>query len=155
LNIRALLPISLERLIKILPILALSLCLPAMAQEQNGWQFDSRRADSTVSKTDARQIYAVLLEMFDHWNAHDIEDIWRCTGNHPNSLSLWIPSSLTAGSNSTIPTLNIALPTHCAARNPDSAPAQVSHPEASVSDIELLKKERLRGCTNQSRAEKN
>jgi hypothetical protein len=92
LNIRALLPISLERLIKILPILALSLCLPAMAQEQNGWQFDPRRADSTVSKTDAQQIYAVLLEMFDRWNAHDIE---------------------------------------------------------------LLKKERLRGCTNQSRAEKN
>jgi hypothetical protein len=28
------------------------------------------------------------------------------------------------------------------ARNPDSAPAQVSHPEASVSDSELLKRER-------------
>jgi hypothetical protein len=28
------------------------------------------------------------------------------------------------------------------ARNPDSAPAQVSHPEASVSDTELLKRER-------------
>ena len=33
------------------------------------------------------------------------------------------------------------------ARNPDSAPAHVSHPEASASDGEFLK----RGCTNQSR----
>ena len=33
-------------------------------------------------------------------------------------------------------------PTTAPARNPDSAPAQVSHPEASVSDGELLKRER-------------
>ena len=44
-----------------------------MAQDQNGWQFDSLRADSTVSKTDAQQIYEVLLKMFDRWNARDIE----------------------------------------------------------------------------------
>ena len=54
-------------------ISALSLCLPVMAQEQNGWQFDSLRADSSVSKTDAQQIYEVLLKMLDRWNAHDIE----------------------------------------------------------------------------------
>jgi uncharacterized protein (TIGR02246 family) len=73
LNIRALLPISLGKLIKILAISALSLCLPVMAQEQNGWQFDSLRAVSSVSKTDAQQIYEVLLKMLDRWNAHDIE----------------------------------------------------------------------------------
>ena len=44
-----------------------------MAQVQNGWQFDSLRADSSVSKTDAQQIYEVLLKMLDRWNAHDIE----------------------------------------------------------------------------------
>ena len=44
-----------------------------MAQEQNGWQFDSLRAVSSVSKTDAQQIYEVLLKMLDRWNAHDIE----------------------------------------------------------------------------------
>ena len=44
-----------------------------MAQEQNGWQFDSLRADSSVSKTDAQQIYEVLLKMLDRWNVHDIE----------------------------------------------------------------------------------
>jgi hypothetical protein len=73
LNIRALLPISLGKLIKILAISALSLCLPVMGQEQNGWQFDSLRADSSVSKTDAQQIYEVLLKMLDRWNAHDME----------------------------------------------------------------------------------
>ena len=44
-----------------------------MAQEQNGWQFDSLRANSNVSKSDAQQVYEVLLKMLDRWNAHDIE----------------------------------------------------------------------------------
>ena len=44
-----------------------------MAQEQNGWQFDSLRANSGVSKPDAQQVYDVLLNMLDRWNAHDIE----------------------------------------------------------------------------------
>jgi uncharacterized protein (TIGR02246 family) len=86
LNIRALLPIGLERLIKILAILALFLCLPAMAQEQNGWQFDSLRADSTVSKTDAQQIYAVWLKMLDRWNAHDIEGYLEVYWKSPELL---------------------------------------------------------------------
>ena len=76
-DIRALL----ARLIKILVISALSLCLPAMAQDQSGWQFDSLRVDSTVSKTDAQQIYEVLLKMLDRSNAHDIggylEAYWK------------------------------------------------------------------------------
>ena len=44
-----------------------------MAEEQNGWQFDSLVADPSVSKPDAQQIYDVLLKMLDRWNAHDIE----------------------------------------------------------------------------------
>jgi hypothetical protein len=44
-----------------------------VAQEQNGWQFDSLRANSSVSKSDAQQVYEVLLKMLDRWNAHDIE----------------------------------------------------------------------------------
>jgi uncharacterized protein (TIGR02246 family) len=86
LNIRDLLPISLERLVKILAILALSLCLPAMAQDQNGWQFDSLRADSTVSKTDAQQIYEVLLKMLDRWNAHDLEGYLEVYWKSPELL---------------------------------------------------------------------
>src|ERR1700693_6572972 len=54
-------------------ISALVFCLPVMAQEQNGWQFDSLRANSGVSKPDAQQVYDVLLNMLDRWNAHDIE----------------------------------------------------------------------------------
>ncbi len=37
------------------------------------WQFDSFRANSGVTKSDAQQIYEVLLTMLDRWNAHDIE----------------------------------------------------------------------------------
>jgi uncharacterized protein (TIGR02246 family) len=44
-----------------------------MAQEQNGWQFDSLVPNPGVPKSDAKQIYKVLLKMLDHWNAHDIE----------------------------------------------------------------------------------
>jgi hypothetical protein len=59
--------------VKIAAISALSFCPPVMAQEQNGWQFDSLRANSSVSKSDPQQVYEVLLKMLDRWNAHDIE----------------------------------------------------------------------------------
>jgi uncharacterized protein (TIGR02246 family) len=62
-----------ETLVKISAISALSFALPVMAQERNGWQFDSLQADSTASKPDAQQVYEVLLRMLDRWNAHDIE----------------------------------------------------------------------------------
>jgi uncharacterized protein (TIGR02246 family) len=64
------LPKRFVTLIKISAILALSFCAPVMAQEQNGWQFDSLRANS---KSDAQAVYEVLLKMLDRWNAHDIE----------------------------------------------------------------------------------
>jgi len=44
-----------------------------MAQARNGGQFDSFRANSSISKPDAEQVYEVLLKMLDRWNAHDIE----------------------------------------------------------------------------------
>jgi len=62
-----------ETCAKIVAISALSFCLPVMAQEHNGWQFDSLRVNSSVSKSDAQQVYEVLLKMLDRWNAHDIE----------------------------------------------------------------------------------
>jgi hypothetical protein len=43
-----------------------------MAQEQNGWQFDSQHANSSVFKPDVQQVYEILLKMLDRWNAHDI-----------------------------------------------------------------------------------
>ncbi len=54
-------------------IAALSFGLPAAAQEQTAWQFDSLRANASISKSDAQQVYEVLLKMLDRWNAHDIE----------------------------------------------------------------------------------
>ena len=66
-------PKRFEIFIKIAVISALSFCLPGMAQDQNGWQFDSLRANLSVSKSDAQQVYEVLLKMLDRWNAHDIE----------------------------------------------------------------------------------
>jgi hypothetical protein len=62
-----------ETYAKIVAISALSFCLPVMAQEYKGWQFDSLRMNSSVSKSDAQQVYEVLLKMLDSWNAHDIE----------------------------------------------------------------------------------
>jgi uncharacterized protein (TIGR02246 family) len=44
-----------------------------MAQEQNGWVFDSLGANRGAPKSDAQQVYEVLLKMLDRWNAHDIE----------------------------------------------------------------------------------
>jgi hypothetical protein len=67
------LPKRFETFMQILAISALSFCLPVMAQEQIGWQFDSLHPNSIVSKPDAQQVYEVLLKMLDRWNAHDIE----------------------------------------------------------------------------------
>ena len=54
-----------ETYAKIAAISALSFCLPVMAQEYQGWQFDSLRVNSSVSKSDAQQVYEVLLKMLD------------------------------------------------------------------------------------------
>jgi len=59
--------------VHILAISALSFCLSVKAQERDGWQFDSLRANASVPKADAQQVYKVLLKMLDRWNAHDIE----------------------------------------------------------------------------------
>jgi len=67
------LPKRLETFIELFAISAFFFCLPVMAQEQNGWHFDSLRANSSLSKPDAQQAYEVLLKMLDSWNAHDIE----------------------------------------------------------------------------------
>ena len=59
--------------IRIAQILIFCGCLPVMAQEKNGWQFDSLGANSGATESDAQQVYEVLLKMLDRWNAHDIE----------------------------------------------------------------------------------
>ena len=58
--------------IKIMAISALSFCLPVMAQEQNGWQFDSLGSESDSTRPDVQRVCEVVLKMLDRWNAHDI-----------------------------------------------------------------------------------
>jgi hypothetical protein len=60
--------------------------LPVIAQEQNGWQLDSLHASSSASKSDAQQVYGVLLKMLDRWNAHDIEGHLEAYWNSPELL---------------------------------------------------------------------
>jgi hypothetical protein len=48
-------------------------CLPVMADEHGGWQFDSLASSPTPTTSDGQQVYEVLLKMLDRWNAHDIE----------------------------------------------------------------------------------
>ena len=62
-----------QSLSRIVPIFVLCLCLPMMAQEQNGWVFDSLGRERSAPRSDAQQVYEVLLKMLDRWNAHDIE----------------------------------------------------------------------------------
>jgi hypothetical protein len=59
--------------VRIFAIAAVAFCLPAVAQEQNAWQFGSLPANSSISKPDDQQVYEILLKMLDRWNAHDIE----------------------------------------------------------------------------------
>jgi beta-aspartyl-peptidase (threonine type) len=72
--------------IKNLAIATLAFCLPAVAQEQNAWQFGSLHANSSVSKSDDQQVYEVLLKMPDRWNAHDIEGYIKVYWNSPELL---------------------------------------------------------------------
>jgi uncharacterized protein (TIGR02246 family) len=80
------LPRRVETYVKIVAISALSFCLPSMAQEQHGWQFDSLRANSSGTKSDVQQVYEVLLKMLDRWNAHDLERYMEVYWRSPELL---------------------------------------------------------------------
>jgi uncharacterized protein (TIGR02246 family) len=81
-----LLPKCFKQLISILALSLVSFCLPARAQDKSGWQFDSLRTNQSGSKTDAQQIYDLMLKMLDRWNAHDIEGYLEVYWNSPELL---------------------------------------------------------------------
>ncbi len=54
-------------------VLLLCFSVPVMAEEQEGWLFDSLASIPVAAKSDGQQVYEVLLNMLDRWNAHDIE----------------------------------------------------------------------------------
>jgi uncharacterized protein (TIGR02246 family) len=72
--------------VQALLLLALPFNVPLMAQEQNGWQFDSLPANSNISKPDAQQVHEVMLKMLDRWNAHDIEGYMETYWKSPELL---------------------------------------------------------------------
>jgi uncharacterized protein (TIGR02246 family) len=80
------LPKRLHTFSKILAISAFSSCLPVIAQENSGWQYDSLGAKSDSTKPDAQRVYEVLLKMLDRWNAHDIEGHLEAYWNSPELL---------------------------------------------------------------------
>jgi hypothetical protein len=73
---------------KIVSVIFLSLgfCLPAITQENNGWQFDSLSAKQSGAKSDSQAIYEVLLRMLDRWNAHDLQGHLEAYWNSPELL---------------------------------------------------------------------
>jgi ketosteroid isomerase-like protein len=72
--------------VRILAISALSLCLSVKAKQSDGWQIDSLRANASVLKPDAQQVYEVLLKMLDRWNARDIEGYMKVYSKSPDLL---------------------------------------------------------------------
>jgi hypothetical protein len=69
-----------------LTLLAFVFCPTVVAQQRNGWEFDSLRAKQNVAKPDAQQVYEILLKMLDRWNAHDIEGYMEVYWNSPELL---------------------------------------------------------------------
>jgi Protein of unknown function (DUF3225) len=58
---------------RMLFFVVLCFSLPAMAEGQGGWLFDSLTSTPAAPESDGQQIYVVLLKMLDRWNAHDLE----------------------------------------------------------------------------------
>ena len=65
-------PKRFEIFIGLLALSAFVFCPTVVAQEQNGWEYDSLRGNPNVSTPDAQQVYEILLKMLDRWNSHDI-----------------------------------------------------------------------------------
>jgi L-asparaginase / beta-aspartyl-peptidase len=64
----------------------LSSPLPAVADGEGGWLFDSLTPPPGGPKSDGEQIYEVLLKMLDRWNAHDVEGYLNIYWKSPSLL---------------------------------------------------------------------
>jgi len=60
--------------------------LPVTADEEGGWLFDSLTPNPSPARSDAQQIYDVLLKMIDRWNAHDIDGYLSAYWKSPDLL---------------------------------------------------------------------
>jgi uncharacterized protein (TIGR02246 family) len=68
--------------------LMLFLCFsaPVMAEDQEGWVFDSLDSISGTGKTEGQQVYEVMLKMVDRWNAHDVDGYLEAYWKSPQLL---------------------------------------------------------------------
>ena len=57
-----------------------------MAEDQEGWVFDSLGSIPGAAKSDGQQVYEVLLKMVDRWNAHDVDGHLEAYWKSPQSL---------------------------------------------------------------------
>jgi hypothetical protein len=71
---------------RVLWLAVLCVCLPVMADEQGGWQFDSLTSAPAPTTSDGQKVYEVLLKMLDRWNAHDIEGYLEVYWKSPELL---------------------------------------------------------------------
>jgi hypothetical protein len=71
---------------RVLWLAVLCVCLPVMADEQGGWQFDSLASAPAPTTSDGQKVYEVLLKMLDRWNAHDIEGYLEVYWKSPELL---------------------------------------------------------------------
>jgi hypothetical protein len=71
---------------RVLWLAVLCVCLPVMADEHGGWQFDSLTSAPAPTTSDGQKVYEVLLKMLDRWNAHDIEGYLEVYWKSPELL---------------------------------------------------------------------
>jgi ketosteroid isomerase-like protein len=71
---------------RILLLLILWYSFEALAEEPGEWLFDSLANVRGAAKSEGQQVYEVLIKMFDHWNAHDVEAYMEVYWKSPQLL---------------------------------------------------------------------
>jgi ketosteroid isomerase-like protein len=57
-----------------------------MAEDQEGWVFDSLDSIPGAAKSEGQQVYDVMLKMVDRWNAHDVDGYLEAYWKSPQLL---------------------------------------------------------------------
>jgi ketosteroid isomerase-like protein len=71
---------------RIFLILFLCFSVPGMAEDQEGWVFDSLDSIPGAAKSEGQQVYDVMLKMVDRWNAHDVDGYLEAYWKSPQLL---------------------------------------------------------------------
>jgi ketosteroid isomerase-like protein len=71
---------------RILLVLLLCFSVAGLAEDEEGWVFDSLGSIPNGSKSDVQEVYQVLLKMVDRWNAHDVDGVLAAYWKSPQLL---------------------------------------------------------------------